>query len=95
MTENEGLFKRDIIDEISKYLTSDDVIVLHGARQVGKTTILYYLDNKIRGRGNKTYFIDLEDSRFVRILDAGAEVFIKHLREEGKLPAPQKKHLSL
>ena len=37
------LYKRDIIDQISKYLFTDDIIVLHGARQVGKTHILYYL----------------------------------------------------
>jgi len=30
-----------------------------------------------------THFIDLEDSRFVRILDAGVEEFIKYLKEEG------------
>ena len=79
----EIILKRDIIDEINKYLDTDDIIVLHGARQVGKTSILYYLESLLKKQGRITHFIDLEDSRFVKILDAGAEEFIKHLREEG------------
>jgi predicted AAA+ superfamily ATPase len=87
----EKILKRTVIDEINKYLHTDDIIVLHGARQVGKTSILYYLENQLKKQGNITHFIDLEDSRFVRILDEGIEAFIKHLQEEGVLSAKQKK----
>jgi predicted AAA+ superfamily ATPase len=78
----ETIYKRIVIDEIDKYLNTDDVIVLHGARQVGKTSILYYLRDQLKKRGEVTYFIDLEDSRFVKILDRGVEEFRKHLEEE-------------
>jgi hypothetical protein len=37
----------------------------------------------LKERGEITYFIDLEDSRYVRILDAGVDAFLKHLEEEG------------
>ncbi len=77
------IYKRDIADEIVKYLFTDDIIVLHGARQVGKTSILYWLEKYLKEKGETSYFIDLEDSRFVKILDVGAEEFIKHLKEEG------------
>ena len=87
----ETIYKRRVIDEINKYLHTDEIIVLHGARQVGKTSILYYLENQLKKQGNITHFIDLEDSRFVRILDEGVEEFIKHLQEEGVLSAGQKK----
>ena len=87
----EKILKRTVIDEINKYLHTDEIIVLHGARQVGKTSILYYLENQLKKQGNITHFIDLEDSRFVRILDEGVEEFIKHLQEEGVLSAGQKK----
>jgi len=87
----EKILKRTVIDEINKYLHTDDIIVLHGARQVGKTSILYYLENQLKKQGSTTHFIDLEDSRFVRILDEGIEAFIKHLQEEGVLSAGQKK----
>ena len=39
------LYKRRIVDEIIKYLKLDEILVLHGARQVGKTHILYWLKN--------------------------------------------------
>ena len=79
----EEIFKRTVMDEINKFIDSDDVIVLHGARQVGKTCILRYLQDQLKKRGEITYFIDLEDSRYVRILDAGVDAFLKHLEEEG------------
>lgn len=63
--------KRNVIEEINRYTGTNDVIVLHGARQVGKTSILYYLKDQLKKDGQTTYFIDLEDSRFVTILNAG------------------------
>lgn len=85
------ILKRTVFDEIKKYLHTDDIIVLHGARQVGKTTILYYIEDYLKKQGEDTYFIDLEDSRFVKILDSGAGEFIRHLKEEGLLSPGQKK----
>ena len=79
------ILKRMVFDEIKKYLNTEDIIVLHGARQVGKTTILYYLEAYLKKQGEETYFIDLEDSRFVRILDTGVAEFIRHLKGEGLL----------
>ncbi|MBU2233882.1 AAA family ATPase, partial [Patescibacteria group bacterium] len=77
------IYKRIIVDEIKKYLFTDDIIVLHGARQVGKTYILHWLNKYLKTKNKITYYIDLEDSRFVAILDAGVEDFIKHLQEQG------------
>lgn len=80
---SEQILKRDIFDEIAKYLDTDNVIVLHGARQVGKTHILYYLENFLKSNGKNTYFFDLEDSRFVEILNSGVEPFLAFLSNEG------------
>ena len=91
MVMQKPILKRDIIKEIEKYQRTDDIIVLHGARQVGKTSILYYFEDKLKRQGENTYFVDLEDSRFVNILDSGIGEFIKHLREEGKAPPLKKK----
>jgi len=87
----ETILKRIVFDEIKKYLHTDDIIVLHGARQVGKTTILYYIENYLKKQGEDAYFIDLEDSRFVRILDTGVAEFIRHLKEEGLLSPGRKR----
>ncbi len=78
-----SLFKRNVVDEILKFLRSDDIIVIHGARQVGKTSILMYLKSQLDSTGEQTHYIDLEDSRFVRILDQGVDEFTSYLKEQG------------
>ena len=78
------IYKRIVTDEIVKYIEDDNIIVLHGARQVGKTHILYYLDQFLKKQGKDTYYIDLEDRRYTQILNAGVDQFINLLREEGK-----------
>ncbi len=80
---NQKIYKREIVGEIERYLYTDDIIVLHGARQVGKTFLLRYFEAELKAKGEKTYFIDLEDSRHVKILDAGVGEFLKLLEEEG------------
>jgi len=83
----QNIFRRKIIDKINPFLTTNDIVVLHGARQVGKTFIMRYLKSFLEDKKETTHFIDLEDSRFVCILDAGVEEFIKYLKEEGFDPA--------
>lgn len=77
------LYKREIVDQISRYLFTDDIIVLHGARQVGKTHILYYLAKIVQDKGEQAHFIDLEDGRLRDILDKGVSSFLSYLKEEG------------
>ena len=78
-----SIFKRDVFDKIQTYLGTNNIIVLHGARQVGKTHILYYINDYLLKRGEKTHYIDLEDSRYVEILDRGVESFLSYLKGEG------------
>jgi hypothetical protein len=77
------IFNRSIINEITCFLYTDDIIVIHGARQVGKTSILILLQDLLQADDKQIVYIDLEDSRFVRILDKGVEEFIIHLEEQG------------
>lgn len=80
---SQKIYKRKIVDELVKYLETDDIIVLHGARQVGKTYILYWLKEYLEKNGHQPYYIDLEDSRLVKTLNLGVGEFIIHLKEEG------------
>jgi uncharacterized protein len=80
---DKNIIKRDISDEIIKYIGSDNIIVLHGARQVGKSHIMFYLENFIKSQKKETYFFDLEDSRLVDVLNRGAEETILFLQNEG------------
>ncbi len=85
------IYKRKIINEILKYLNLEEIIVLHGARQVGKSHILFWLENYLKKKNEITYFIDLEDSRFKNLLDKGVNDFINHLKEEGLYKKTNKK----
>jgi uncharacterized protein len=85
------IYKRKISDEILKFIDLEEIIVLHGARQVGKTHILLWLQEYLEEKKEDVYYIDLEDSRYKRILDAGVDEFTDHLREEGHAPNDNKK----
>lgn len=71
------LIEREVIKEIKRFLDSKDIIVLHGARQVGKTSILKYLQNELKNN----LYIDLEDLRFVELLNSGTKALIDYLKE--------------
>lgn len=77
------IIKREIFDKIIAFFAADDIIVLHGARQVGKTSLLYYIKKHLEKDGKETFYIDLEDSRLRDILDLGVDEFLRFLKEEG------------
>jgi len=77
------LFERRVMAEIRRYLSSDDIIVLHGARQVGKTSIMLYLQRELEAQGERVFYLDLEDSRLVAVLERGVEEFLRYLQERG------------
>lgn len=85
------LYPRLIFDEIKEYLFTEDIVVLHGARQVGKTHILYYIEDFLKQQNNTTHYIDLEDSRFVALFNKGVDEFIHYLLEEGILKSEDQK----
>ena len=74
------MIERSVIKNINKYIKTDDIIVLHGARQVGKTTIMKMLYEKIKA---PKYYFDLEDSRFLSICNNGIEEILSFLQQKG------------
>lgn len=78
-----NLYERTIFSELKKYLYDEGILVLHGARQVGKTSILFYLENYLKARKETVKYIDLEDSRYVESFDRGYQELIKYLDSEG------------
>lgn len=85
--ENSGgiVLKRDVFDEIVKYLDTNNILVLHGARQVGKTNILFYLEKYLQEHRRRWHYLDLEDSRLVEMMDQGIDSFLSYLSKEGLL----------
>lgn len=80
---SEKIYKREIINEILKYLYEKEVIILYGARQVGKTFILYWLRNFLQEKKEQVYWLDLEERRYLETLNQGPENLKKLLLEEG------------
>jgi len=63
------------MQSIAKFLGKNEIIVIHGARQTGKTTLLKIIIDKLKeGKkeftGNIFYF-DLEDFDFLEMFNKG------------------------
>ena len=51
---NKKIIQRRIIEKIEVFLKTDDILLLYWARQVGKTTIMKFIQQKLLY--DKTYF---------------------------------------
>ncbi len=54
------LFDRDIIEKVIAELFTPDILVLLGSRQVGKTSILEIICNRLRAENRNCIFLDLD-----------------------------------
>ena len=75
-------FNRKVISGIEKYLKYKEAIILYGARQVGKTTIMKMLISKLKDQRTPSeaiFYIDLEDLDLLNICENGAESIIKYI----------------
>lgn len=77
------LYKRKVFDKIRSYLGDETVIVLHGARQVGKTHLLFYIKDWLLAKNKKVFYYDLEYPELLTDLNRGVEVFISDLVGKG------------
>lgn len=66
-----AVIDRDIVFQIERkhYLDCDEILLLIGARQAGKTTVLKILKEKVEVKGFKTFFLNLEDPDYLRLLN--------------------------
>jgi len=57
--------KRDITRKALKYVDSPDILILTGARQAGKTTIMKQIRSQLEKEGRACYWLDLEDIEYL------------------------------
>jgi len=77
----EKLFKRAVIDKILPYLQAPEAIVIYGARQVGKTSVLkYLLEHHIRGN---SFYFDLEMRDLLQLCERGPSAVMDYLSQSG------------
>lgn len=81
----EIIYKRKAINQINKFLNSKEIIVLHGARQVGKTSIILYLIQELKKKYQEKniFYFDLEISRFLELINSGYEELYNYLIASG------------
>lgn len=68
---------RDLTLKIEAYLKGDELILIVGARQSGKTTVLHQLEEKIKAQGQMCYFLNLEDPEYLSLLNASPKNLFK------------------
>lgn len=86
MKSSSILFPRKILPEIEKYLDDPGIILLVGARQVGKTSILYLLIERLKEKGvlnGNIYYFDLEEMTLLDIFNSGVKEFTAYLKALG------------
>ena len=72
------LLPRKLLAEVTALLDTPEILLLTGARQVGKTSILYLIIEALKRKGvrdNAIYFFDLEDLPTLDIFNSGAMEF--------------------
>ncbi len=79
------IYPRSILPAIKRFLLTSDVIVILGARQTGKSTLLKLLMESVP---NPVY-LDLEDFKYRDICNAGVDHFVRFLKESHYFQKPR------
>lgn len=77
----EELHNRKLLDKLIPLLKTKDIIVIHGARQVGKSSLLMYLiENHIK---NEYFYMDLENLEYLDLCNKGPKEVCNFLEGKG------------
>ncbi|MCD6598970.1 MAG: AAA family ATPase [Dehalococcoidia bacterium] len=80
------LFDREILNSIWQWIDDERLVILVGARQVGKTSILYLLIKRLMDRGvapDSIFYFDLEDFELLDLFNSGVRDFLRYLEIQG------------
>ncbi len=79
------LLSRKIIPKIINFIDDKEIIVLHGPRQAGKTSVLNYLiDNYLKAKGeDNIFYFDLEDFALLELCNDEVDGVIDYLKAKG------------
>jgi len=77
-----GFIKRKILPHISNFLNYKEAIIIYGARQVGKTTIMKMLIEHLKSDNlpeEAIFYIDLEDLEMLELCNQGVDHLIRYI----------------
>ena len=73
------MYSRQILTQIEKFLFTNDILLLYGARQVGKTSIMKIIQSKEK---RQNLFFDLEQKKYLDLVNSDQELFIDYLKSQ-------------
>lgn len=72
------MFARKILDKIKPFLTTNDILLFYWARQVGKTSLMRYIqDNYFK---DNSVFFDLEKPKNLELLNKDPDIFVEYIK---------------
>ncbi|UCH97188.1 MAG: ATP-binding protein, partial [Candidatus Aminicenantes bacterium] len=71
------LIERGILKEIAKWIPREEIIILTGPRQSGKTALLKIIEKKLAEKGEAVIFFNLEDEEILAFLNQGPSNLLK------------------
>ena len=80
------LKKRKLFSKIINFIEDEEIIVIHGSRQVGKTSLLRYIINnylKIEHCKSNIFYFDLEDFQLLDLCNNSVEDVVAYLKAKG------------
>lgn len=83
----ENLKNRKLISKIFSFIDDKETIVIHGSRQVGKTSILSFIINRLKTKSdiheNNIFYFDLEDFNLLDLCNSGVVKTASFLKGKG------------
>ncbi|PIP17469.1 MAG: hypothetical protein COX43_04160 [Parcubacteria group bacterium CG23_combo_of_CG06-09_8_20_14_all_35_9] len=68
---------RDLTLKIKGYLDKDEILLVVGARQAGKTTVLHQIESILKEQNQTSYFLNLEDPDYLSLLNQSPKNLFK------------------
>lgn len=68
---------RDLTLKLENYLGEDETLLIIGARQVGKTTVLYQIMDILKNQKKPCYFLNLEDPEYLSLINQSPKNLLK------------------
>lgn len=72
------MFERQVLTQITPFLSTHDIVLLYGARQVGKTTLMKIIQEKYISQ--PFFSFDLEEEGDLEALNQSPKLFIDYLK---------------
>ncbi len=79
------MIKRNVFNKLQQELSRPEILILLGARQVGKTTLLRMLEDYARQEGLKTVFFDLEQPQVLAGFNRPDKEIAQMVSESGEV----------